>query len=791
MRTNMTIYEGAFRNIETNLENENIQQTIAVRIYDTETQYDFLNNPHEISFAVSSNGNGTQTVFITLGNVDAFTVSIAFGYFDGTDWHFTDIDPSLSQATITIPEGDWDYHYIANETEYDLTASTGGVYDLEMAEPPVKISIVDNDEDKFTPIRSKEAEIQIFSSNDIDISTFAEGGDNRYYVEIETFAEGIIFKGWLSINDLSQEFQPDPDIIVLVASDGLGFLKDEPLKNFENEFPLDKYPIINFISWALFKTGLALDIKVCMNIRETTSVPLVSDDSGAGHMYSQIYLDAKTFESEIGECEDCYAVLSKILGENSFLTQYKGDWVIVRIDEMETGHEYFFSKYNYLGEWIENTEETFIKNIGALYPLSFMNDDAVVTLERPYKQIIERFNHNYPKEIICNIDFNRGDFIADLPDETNEDGVTRTVKKYSLDCWDRLSHQGGSNTFDDWENPLPGDADLFIKKFYENDTEVSREAVIINGSGSGDSYFKSQAIPVTIKDKIELSVDLHYENVSGSGFTNSPVEVALFADSGNIYWWKAYDVGDPTLKQQWLLTPSNIGLPHWYEGADVDGPPLSMNFTSPPLPESGTLVIFLISWYGDGIEAHYGAVRLQIYPLINGSYRRYIAQTHDVLEDNPKIKAIRETEVFISDAPRIAMKGALLKPGTLPNTYQLANEFYNAAKNTAGPASADDVMRFGRIQAFDVWNQYNRVMRKFEGTVDRTDSTSQIPDILHKYILQDVNENTTDTVNYRMFQLLHFEMDLHMCEWDCFLHECLNTGVPKVYENETFKYITE
>lgn len=82
-------------------------------------------------------------------------------------------------------------------------------------------------------------------------------------------------------------------------------------------------------------------------------------------------------------------------------------------------------------------------------------------------------------------------------------------------------------------------------------------------------------------------------------------------------------------------------------------------------------------------------------------------------------------------------------------------------------------------------------MRKFEATVDRTDSTTQIPDILHKYILQDVNENTTDGVNYRIFQLLHYEMDLHLCEWGCFLHECLNTAVPKVYEGETFKYITE
>lgn len=784
----MTIYEGAFVNVETNLANENIQQIIVVRIYDTETTFNFLTNPHAVSFRVIPNGDGTQNVFITLGNVDALTVSIAFGYFDGTDWHFTDIFPIQVESVITIPEGDWDYHYIANETEYDLTSSVGGLYDLEMAEPPVKISIVDNDEDKFTPIRSKRADIQIFSSNTIDISTFAQGGDNRYLVEIQTTAEGIIFRGFLSISDLSQEFLPDPNIINLVATDGLGFLKDIPLTNFEGETPLDIYQVIDFIAWSLYKTGLALGIKVCMNIREHTAVPLVSDDSGDGHLYKSVYLNAKTFESEIGECENCYEVLRKILGENSFLFQYKGDWVIVRVDEMETGHEYFFSRFNYLGEWIENTEETFIKNVGANYPLSFMNDDAIVLLERPYVKIIERFNYNYPLEILCNIDFNRGDFIEDLPDNTTADGVVQTVQKYSLDCWDSEMRAGLGNVWDNYENA--SDGDLYVKKFYENDTEVAREVVIRNGAG-GRSYFKSQAVPVAINDKIELSVDLFYTDFGGdTGFVNTPVMVQLVADNGDIYWWVAYDVGDLTLKQSWELTPTNLAIPDWYQGANVNVQN-NMNFVSPPLPVSGRLYIILINQYAPPLDAHFTSVRLNIYPLINGSYRRYVAQTHEVSIDNPKMKAVRETEVFISDAPRIAMKGALLKPGILPNTYQLANEFYNAAKNTAGPASLDDVMKFGRIQAFDVWNQYNRVMRKFEATVDRTDSTTQMPDILHKYILRDANRNTTDNVNYRIFQLLHFEMDVHLTEWGSFMHECLDTAVPKVYEGEVFKYITE
>jgi hypothetical protein len=100
-------------------------------------------------------------------------------------------------------------------------------------------------------------------------------------------------------------------------------------------------------------------------------------------------------------------------------------------------------------------------------------------------------------------------------------------------------------------------------------------------------------------------------------------------------------------------------------------------------------------------------------------------------------------------------------------------------------------MPFGQLQAFDVWNQFNRVIRLFEGTVDRTESTTELPDILHKYILRDISNNTTDGDSYRMFQLLHYETNLYLCEWSCFLSEVFNTAVSKIYDTHEFKYITE
>ena len=55
--------------------------------------------------------------------------------------------------------------------------------DIELSATPVLMEVIDNDEDKYTPIRSKQLTIQLHTSTEIDISTFSEGGDNRYYVE--------------------------------------------------------------------------------------------------------------------------------------------------------------------------------------------------------------------------------------------------------------------------------------------------------------------------------------------------------------------------------------------------------------------------------------------------------------------------------------------------------------------------------------------------------------------------------------------------------------------------------
>lgn len=858
MRSNMTIYEGAFVNQETNTANENIQQLIAVRLFDTETD---PGNSFNALFRVVNNGDATQNVVFTYA-LPGGTVSAAVGYNDGSGWTDTDIPLTSTRAVLlNIPQGDYSYSIIVDGVR--TVFAEGQTIDLEMGGTPLLFSVIDNSEDKFTAIKSKQVEIQLHSSNTVDISKFAEGGDNRFYVEIETQAEGIIFMGWLSVEDLSQEFLPDPNIITLVATDGLGFLEDEPLVNFENETPINEQSIINFIVWALGKTGLSLDVKVCMNIRENFAVPLVSDDTGEGHFYKFIYLDAKTFEDEVGTCEDCKTVLEKILGENSRLVQYKGKWLILRIDEMETSHEYFFTRFNYLGEFVEKTTETYTKNVGVGLPLSWMNDDCEVSLVRPYKAIIEKFNYKYPEELVCNIDFSRGVEVISAPDLS----APTSTGTYEVECW-QMRRISGSIT-----------STQFIEKLFEFGYEKERYLVITPKTGTATPYDFTQGTPIQISqgDKIDFSVDYRFR----TGFTTSavtyfPCVIWIQLDNGDRYYW--YNSSTPIDLNTfgWVFRAAGSGEANFYmpsnvaAGFDFSGW-TTISDTLDAAPVAGKLYIGLIQLHqgndpADNQDGFFGNLNVTIRPMINGSYQNYVGQQNKLSTDNSKIKAIRETEVFISDAPRIAMKGALLKQGTTsvlftgevsfsadnqliifsdagslftigstisisgsalndgqaviqnievvtiigttttitvdketfvelidPVTlslisFVLAGRFYNAALFPAGPG---DLYLYGQLQAFDVWNQFNRVMRTFEGTIDRTDSTTQLPDILHKYILKDINPNTTNgTTQYRIFMLLHFNMNMDLCELAVFIVEVFNTDNAKTYETYEFKFIT-
>lgn len=531
-------------------------------------------------------------------------------------------------------------------------------------------------------------------------------------------------------------------------------------------------------------------------VNEDASDALFEDT--AGHMFNRVFIESKTFESNINESEKGYTVIEKLLGEGMFITEEKGEWWVKRLDETEKDHQQRITVFDSDGNFItDNDPVDYDKQVSRNDIISLVNNATTVQPTRPVKYVELIYKYSLPLEIICNIDWARGDFIMDLPDEADNDGHVQQVKKYGFECWQSLSKQGGGmpNAYQYYDQAQIAGVDLYVKKFYVNGTERGREFVIAahSGSGAGVPYIKSEALEVHISDKISLSVDVFYSNIGGStGYVNSPVMIGLFGDSGNIYWWKAYDITNPTMKQQWVQIPIGNLLQHFYLGASIEEPILNISFESPALPESGKLYVYLINQYGNSINAHYRDLNVSILAWINGSYKRITGQSNKVsqTQDVEQYNATRDKEVFISDSPRKNFKGAMfIYNGT---SYQLAGLFYNANVFPGANIDLQFFHPYGQLQVFDVFNMYNRVFVKLRATLlglsqDEIDSfgRADVPGLIHRFF---INDSSPFAAN-KNFQLLSFIQDFENCTWTGLLREVWDTTIAKVYEGHEFKYI--
>ena len=530
--------------------------------------------------------------------------------------------------------------------------------DIDLADNPVTIRVVDNNEDKFTPIRSKSCEIRVHTNPNINIITFGSGGDNQYKVQIcMNYTSNVIFEGWLSISDLRQDFQPDPNLLVLTATDGLGFLKDVPLTNFDGVQFKGKFRIAEYIAGCLAKTGLTKTLIAEMNVKESTQ----STDY-LGHMYNTIYLDAQTFATGNREFEDCFIVLEKILGEYCELSQQKDEWYIRAIDEFDAQNS-IQVRFNADGTIASPLPEVeYNKLIGSdmsLYQIGFMNDDTQVSLQRPYKFTKHIFNFNLPNELPCNIEFNHGEFIADLPNEVI-DGVTYTAKSYTTECWDNL----WSNTSTD----DPQATGIYIKKLFDNFGNEFAHSLNLDANASRFTFVMSEPIQVSAKDKFNLSLERRLSSdVGGSGgYIDLHVQVRLYGSDGT-YW--THDSGtsvDPA--KAWFQCTSTFRTFQKYfaiEGNVIDDLTEAVGLfdgESAEIPTSGEIRILLYrsSQFGTTRDTYFSNVRFEYMPWVNGTYGRYTAQEHMVEQDGD-YKATRNEEVFITDSPALIYKGALQK----------------------------------------------------------------------------------------------------------------------------------
>lgn len=743
---------------------------------------------------------------------------------------------SVISSTLTVPAMACRVSIYDTENLIDDSAVPVVIH-LQADASPLVIKVINNDEDKFSPIRAKQAIIQFKSDlNQLqDSTTFADSGDNRWLVEC-TADGNMVFTGFLMLTDIQQDHLPDPNTVVLTASDHLGLLRDIPLTTDSLITPTGKQRIIQFIAWALKKTGLRLDIVAINNLRHgsgqisllstfdsatsritpaagtssffyegqsltitgtvSNNIPVTigtvtetyteviagvltnevatatfTDISSTGHFYNFIYLDSKTFEADIGACEDCYTVLTKIIGEDCFLTQWQGKWYIMRIDEYDNFNSIYPTIFDPDGTFsIFGTGTNYNKSIGASETRRLANADALRRYDRPHRYVKETAKFTSPAEIICNIDFARGNVVT--PPNLASGDSTAT---YQLDCWTLRRISG------------PTTSTAHITRKFVFGTEKERYVTITPKTGLATpwDFIESSAVELGKNDRVSVSVDWKYDtDFAGGGTPIYPMRIYLLADDGTYYYWWHPTSSDP-LEFYWTSSSVEVErlIPVTVIPDDVD---MSLwntfSVDLAPLPATGKLYIGLnqgqqVSTGGSNQNINYQSLQLTYNPYINGSYQLFTGQYDQVLRLNAgsfTYNARREREVFIFDSPRKEFKGAMFFYNGI--AFALTQKWYTGNTFALGyPPDQTYMHPFGHIQSYSVWNQYRQANRIFSTSV--LGLGSMWVDIVDKISLTDTNPNT----NNRYFLLISMEQNWKTGLWSGVFVEDYRTDIGHVY----------
>jgi len=550
----------------------------------------------------------------------------------------------------------------------------------------------------------------------------------------------------------------------------------------------------NYSTTVSAKTSTTITLAASVT-NETAAAAVFLDYVSQFHWYDVVYLDADTFEKTIGTCENCSEVLKKILGEDCFITQYKGNWWIYRVDEME-GNPIYVAEFDANGLYISTAAGAqYNMSIGRVEDLKFANADTLLRFIRPHDFIRETFNYNTPLETPCNINFSQGALNTT---------VSATEKWYDIDCWTmRRGLPGAYNV------PITITA-FIVREFNQNSYEIERYVRITPQTGhagfssTDDEYIESEAIPVNISDKFEASIQWKIDADIGSSSAQLRLfRLVLIGDDGSAWILGEATVGD--------------GIPVWYDTAswtantgkgatgivfgDQDETDWqTIEWIAPPVPVAGSIYIWANQVYNNAAVPastiiFYSNLRFDYIPLINGTYTPVSGQSSRVDRTEDGYMANRDNEVFISDSPAPLFKGSMFISPV--SAYLLFPHWFAASVwGNSYPTDTTYLHPYGYIQAFSVWNQfkgYNDAINGrgiginiFSGSIRGL--TDDWPDLIHKYTLTDADTQT----NNRYFILISLTQDWKSCIWTGVLVEVYNTAIGKTYSDPfEFKYISE
>ena len=384
----------------------------------------------------------------------------------------------------------------------------------------------------------------------------------------------------------------------------------------------------NIFQMLIYSTGIKLPLNIM-----TKLVPV---GGTTDELLRDTFIDINSFYKN-NEWMNCYDILEQIcLRFNACFFQAHGQWYFVRWDELyryttTSGALYQGDAYD-----ADMNPSTVTQNIVKFDFLGGkdMETGTIKSIIRPDLFVKETFNYIIQENMLCNSDLKKlGAVIREVV------SGPYLLKEYELPDW--------------YDGPYAPYATRFIRITYDNNPasttykeELDRNIIIIGPTGDNSHSAKSCDINFSQNDWLDYSFSFR-TSLSESG-------------PGNLYFFVELTDGSTTykLKEDGSWVTIGGGINFSFSSSDDLIEWRQVGVKSKPAPISGVMNVYL-NWTttNPACETLYKDFSFIVHNIIDGS-EKIIGHIHET-EQYIVVKKSNEKEIYIDDAPRTSINGAL------------------------------------------------------------------------------------------------------------------------------------
>lgn len=550
----------------------------------------------------------------------------------------------------------------------------------------MSLELTDNGEDdtKYNWLYIRQMELILWAAPGALITweTFISSEYDEWKIEC-IIDEQKYFEGFIMPDEGDAPFQDQPYEITIRATNGLALLKDVPLTDVNGAAFSGDNTLIKYLAGALKKTGLSLPIRAYCTYLYANHL-----NKGNGlqyDMFSQTYLDHRTFLKNTTDFVSCWEALKLILDRFCSLEYWNGMWQIVCIqDKQYVPGDWFYVDRDANGDNPVGAKVT--DNYGLvgkqedIYPINetqrIGSRFAVRSVKTTYNYEVfpNLLNNEGLQELGAAISGLSGN-ILDVDDQDNDGNTSEiigTYQGYELSGW---VHK---KKFLAETNPVTRayikvEKDLFLReisRYYvvERDATAPVDSATLNYIRNDNKNFYVKA-----GDRIDISVTGRLNADISNIWSACQALIYTGGDpaSDNSYWWL-----DPfgtfrngsggSIQACWAQYSADLDISDWQ----------TVTLDNVSIPVDGVLITKLNCGFppGSATEAHFKDLKVEYYIFVGGSYFNakgdywLRTQTKNFLDKT-------EDEVYMSDSLRRITKGAMIfKNDTVD--YETSPEWY-------------------------------------------------------------------------------------------------------------------